>query len=548
VNDVEQDKQAQPKQPSRRKSGLLRSTAVVGAMTLLSRVLGLVRDVVFARYFGAGPVMDAFFVAFKIPNIFRRFFAEGAFSQSFVPVFAEYDETRSREEVHALTDRVAGTLGVILFAFTAVGVIAAPVLISVAGMGWLLNPSPDSAEKYDLAVEMLRFTFPYLMFISLTALAGAILNTYHRFAAAAFAPVLLNVVLIGFAAFVAPEFARPGIVLAVGVFVAGVVQLAFMLPSLARAQMLPRPKWGWRDSGVQRIIKLMIPAIFGSSIAQINILFDTLLASFLITGSISWLYYSDRLMEFPLGVFGVALATVILPNLSREHAAESRERFSRMLDWALRLVVLIAMPAAVGLFVLAGPVLTTIFFGGRFAAGDVEMASLSLMAYSFGLIGFILVKVLVPGYFARQDTKTPVKIGIIALITNMVLNVIFVVPWYRMGFAGPHAGLAIATSLSAFLNAGLLYRGLRKEGVISPRAGWPRFIVQVAVACAVMAMLLIYFVPEQSRWLEADFWQTCLWLTAAVVGGAVAYLGVLVATGVRPAEFAHKPSAGPQLK
>jgi len=545
---VEQDKQAQPKQPSRRKSGLLRSTAVVGAMTLLSRVLGLVRDVVFARYFGAGPVMDAFFVAFKIPNIFRRFFAEGAFSQSFVPVFAEYDETRSREEVHALTDRVAGTLGVILFAFTAVGVIAAPVLISVAGMGWLLNPSPDSAEKYDLAVEMLRFTFPYLMFISLTALAGAILNTYHRFAAAAFAPVLLNVVLIGFAAFVAPEFARPGIVLAVGVFVAGVVQLAFMLPSLARAQMLPRPKWGWRDSGVQRIIKLMIPAIFGSSIAQINILFDTLLASFLITGSISWLYYSDRLMEFPLGVFGVALATVILPNLSREHAAESRERFSRMLDWALRLVVLIAMPAAVGLFVLAGPVLTTIFFGGRFAAGDVEMASLSLMAYSFGLIGFILVKVLVPGYFARQDTKTPVKIGIIALITNMVLNVIFVVPWYRMGFAGPHAGLAIATSLSAFLNAGLLYRGLRKEGVISPRAGWPRFIVQVAVACAVMAMLLIYFVPEQSRWLEADFWQTCLWLTAAVVGGAVAYLGVLAATGVRPAEFAHKPSAGPQLK
>jgi putative peptidoglycan lipid II flippase len=219
-----------------------------------------------------------------------------------------------------------------------------------------------------------------------------------------------------------------------------------------------------------------------------------------------------------------------------------------MLDWALRLVVLIAMPAAVGLFVLAGPILTTIFFGGRFAAGDVEMASLSLMAYSFGLIGFILVKVLVPGYFARQDTKTPVKIGIIALLTNMVLNVIFVVPWYRMGFAGPHAGLAIATSLSAFLNAGLLYRGLRKEGVIAPRAGWPKFIVQVAVACAVMAMLLIYFVPEQSRWLEADFWQTCLWLTAAVVGGALAYVGVLTATGVRPAEFAHKPSAGPQVK
>lgn len=548
VNDVKQDAPEPQHLPTRRKRGLLRSTAVVSAMTLLSRVLGLVRDVVFARYFGAGPVMDAFFVAFKIPNIFRRFFAEGAFSQSFVPVFAEYDETRSRQEVQALTDRVAGTLGLILFGFTVVGVIAAPLLISVAGMGWLLNPSADSAEKFDLAVEMLRFTFPYLMFISLTALAGAILNTYHRFAAAAFAPVLLNIVLIGFAAFIAPGFSRPGIVLAVGVFVAGVVQLAFMLPSLARVQMFPRPKWGWRDSGVQRIIKLMIPAIFGSSIAQINILFDTLLASFLVTGSISWLYYSDRLMEFPLGVFGVALATVILPNLSREHAAESRERFSRMLDWALRLVVLISMPAAVGLFVLAGPLLTTIFFGGRFGAGDVEMATLSLMAYSFGLLGFILVKVLVPGYFARQDTKTPVKIGVIALVVNMVFNVIFVVPWYQMGFAGPHAGLAIATSLSAFLNAGLLYRGLRKDGVIVHGSGWGRFLVRVVVACAVMAMLLEYFVPAQDRWLESAFWQNCFWLAAAVIGGAAVYLGVLAATGVRPAEFLLTPRAGPPKK
>ncbi len=541
---MEQYNPDQPNRPVRPRRGLLRSTAVVSAMTLLSRVLGLVRDVVFARYFGAGPVMDAFFVAFKLPNIFRRFFAEGAFSQSFVPVFAEYDETRSREEVQALADRVAGTLGLILFVFTAVGVIAAPLLIGVAGMGWLLNPSADSTEKYDLAVSMLRFTFPYLMFISLTALAGAILNTYQRFAAAAFAPVLLNIVLIGFAAFVAPAFSQPGIVLAAGVFVAGVVQLAFMVPSLARARMLPRPKWGWRDSGVQRIIRLMLPAIFGSSIAQINILFDTLLASFLITGSISWLYYSDRLMEFPLGVFGVALATVILPNLSREHATESRERFSRMLDWALRLVVLIASPAAVGLFVLAGPVLTTIFFGGRFGSGDVEMASLSLMAYSLGLIGFILVKVLVPGYFARQDTKTPVKIGIIALTVNMALNVLIVVPWSQMGMPGPHAGLAIATSLSAFLNAGLLYRGLRRDRVIVHGPGWGRFIARVILACAVMAMLLMSFVPDQSRWIESTFAQNCVWLAAAIIGGAGVYLGVLWATGVRPAEFNLKPPTG----
>jgi len=511
-------------------------------MTLLSRVLGLLRDVIFARFFGAGLVMDAFFVAFKIPNIFRRFFAEGAFSQSFVPVFAEYDETRTQAEVKELADRVAGTLGLILLVFTVIGVLAAPVLISVAGMGWLLNPDADSAEKFDLAVVMLRFTFPYLLFISLTALAGAILNTYHRFAAAAFAPVLLNVVLISFAAFVAPNFAQPGVVLAAGVFVAGAVQLIFMLPLLARIRMLPRPQWGWRDSGVQRIIKLMLPAIFGSSVAQINILFDTLLASFLVTGSISWLYYSDRLMEFPLGVFGIALATVILPNLSREYAADSTEGFAAMLDWALRLVVLIALPAAVGLFLLAGPALTTIFYGGRFDVGDVNMATLSLMAYSFGLLGFILVKVLVPGYFSRQDTKTPVRIGIIALLVNMVLNVLIVVPWLQSGAAGPHAGLAVATSISSFLNAGLLYRGLLKEGVIRHGSGWGAFLLRVLLATAIMAMLLSYFVPEQARWFEADFLQTLLWLTIAIIGGGVAYIGTLFATGMRPSELVMKPS------
>ena len=539
---MNEDSPQQDKKAVRQSPGLLRSTAVVGSMTLLSRVLGLLRDVIFARFFGAGLLMDAFFVAFKIPNIFRRFFAEGAFSQSFVPVFAEYDETRTQAEVKELADRVAGTLGLILLVFTVIGVVAAPVLISVAGMGWLLNPDADSAEKFDLAVVMLRFTFPYLLFISLTALAGAILNTYHRFAAAAFAPVLLNVVLIGFAAFVAPNFAQPGVVLAAGVFVAGAVQLLFMLPLLARIRMLPRPKWGWRDSGVQRIIKLMLPAIFGSSVAQINILFDTLLASFLVTGSISWLYYSDRLMEFPLGVFGIALATVILPNLSREYATDSTEGFAAMLDWALRLVVLIALPAAVGLFLLAGPALTTIFYGGRFDVGDVNMATLSLMAYSFGLLGFILVKVLVPGYFSRQDTKTPVKIGIIALLVNMVLNVLIVVPWLQSGAAGPHAGLAVATSISSFLNAGLLYRGLLKEGVIRHGSGWGAFLLRVLVATAVMAMLLSYFVPEQARWFEADFLQTLLWLSIAIIGGGLAYIVTLLATGMRPSQLVMKPS------
>jgi len=541
MTDQQEPQTTEPQQRPRATGGLLRSTAVVSFMTLLSRVLGLVRDVVFARFFGAGLVMDAFFVAFKLPNIFRRFFAEGAFSQSFVPVFTEYDETRTRAEAQELADRVAGTLGLILFGFTLVGVIAAPLLISVAGMGWLLNPDADSAAKFDLAVAMLRFTFPYLLFISLTALAGAILNTYQRFATAAFVPVLLNVVLITVAAFIAPGFANPGIVLAIGVFVAGIVQLMFMLPALARVRMLPRPKWGWSHEGVKRIARLMMPAIFGSSVAQINILFDTLLASFLVTGSISWLYYSDRLMEFPLGVFGIALATVILPNLSREYAAESMQRFSNMLDWALRMVLLVGAPASIGLFMLAQPALTTIFYGGRFGVTDVEMATLSLMAYSFGLLGFTLVKVMVPGFFARQDTKTPVKIGIIALLVNMVLNVAIVIPWYRSGLPGPHAGLAVATSISAFLNAGLLYMALRRDGVMVHAPGWGRFLLRVGIASAVMAMLLYQFVPPASAWLEAGFWTTCKWLATAVLGGAVVYLGVLLATGMRPAELRMHP-------
>jgi putative peptidoglycan lipid II flippase len=515
---------------------MLQSTSVVGVMTLLSRVLGLVRDVVFARFFGASMVMDAFFVAFKIPNIFRRFFAEGAFSQAFVPVFAEYDQNQSPGEVKELIDRVAGTLGLALFVFTAIGVVAAPVLIAVFAPGFVTSEGFDG-ERYTLASDMLRLTFPYLFFISMTALAGGILNTYHRFAVPAFAPVLLNIVLILFAAFLAPGFERPGIVLAAGVFVAGLIQLLFMLPFLAHLKVLPRPKWDRGHAGVKKIMRLMLPAIFGSSVAQINILFDTLIASFLVTGSISWLYYSDRLMEFPLGVFGIALATVILPHLSRQHAAASTEEFSATLDWAMRLVVLIALPSAVGLFLLAGPMLTTIFFGGRFNAGDVDMATISLMAYSFGLLGFTLVKVLAPGYFARQDTRTPVRIGVIALIANMVLNVLIVVPWVRSGAPGPHAGLAVATSLSAFLNAGMLWRGLYKNGVWRPRPGWRRFLVQVAVASTVMGMLLYAFVDPAGVWIAADLWTRCGWLAMSVGGGAVGYVAALFAVGLRPASL-----------
>ena len=521
--------------PSGRK--LLRSTGTVGAWTLLSRILGLVRDVVYARLFGASLVMDAFFVAFRIPNIFRRFFAEGSFSQAFVPVFAEYDHTRDHNQVRELVSRTAGTLGVMLSVLAAVGALAAPVFIGVFAPGFATNTTGDDAGRFVLAVDMLRWTFPYLLFVSLAALAGGVLNTYHRFVAAAFSPVLLNVVLIIFAVWVAPLYTRPGMALAAGVFAAGVVQLACMLPSLARIRLLPLPKWGWRHPGVRKILRLMVPGLFGSSVAQISILLDTLIASFLVTGSISWLYYSDRIMEFPLGIFGIALATVLLPNLSRNHATQAVDDFGKTLDWALRLVVLIVTPATLGLILLSGPLLATLFYGGQFSVRDVDQSSFSLVAYSAGLMGFTMVKVLAPGYYARQDTATPVRVGLIALGSTMILNVLLVVPWALAGWQAPHAGLALTTSLGSFINSGLLYRGLRRAGVLKPGPGWERLLLRVAVAAGVMAVLLLSLVPPMAAWIEAGRWTRSLWLAAAVGGASLAYFAALLAVGLRPADL-----------
>jgi putative peptidoglycan lipid II flippase len=514
----------------------------VGAWTLLSRILGLVRDVVYARLFGASFVMDAFFVAFKIPNIFRRFFAEGSFSQAFVPVFAEYDQTREHAEVRELVRRTAGTLGLILSALAGLGAVAAPVFIAIFAPGFVTeglatDPAVSEADRYSLAVDMLRWTFPYLLFVSMAALAGGVLNTYQRFIAAAFSPVVLNVVLIVFAVWVAPLYSRPGMALAAGVFAAGVVQLLFMLPSLARIRLLPLPAWGWKHPGVRKILKLMVPGLFGSSVAQISIMLDTLIASFLVTGSISWLYYSDRIMEFPLGVFGIALATVLLPNLSRQHAARAAADFGRTLDWALRLVILIVIPATLGLMLLAGPMLATLFYGGEFTARDVDQSTYSLVAYAAGLTGFTMVKVLAPGYFARQDTATPVRVGLIALGSTMVINLVLVVPWALAGWEAPHAGLAASTSLGSFINSGLLYRGLRRSGVLQPVPGWGQFLLRVAVAAGVMGLLLLAFAPPTAAWLEAGFWTRCLWLTAAVSGGAAAYVVALLAVGLRPRDL-----------
>ncbi len=497
-------------------------------MTMISRVLGFVRDMVIARIFGAVAGTDAFFVAFKIPSFLRRLFAEGAFSQAFVPVLSEYKESGQATELRELVDRVAGTLGGVLVLVSVVGMLAAPLLVSVFAPGFLKDPL-----KFHLAAEMLRVTFPYILFISLTAFAGGILNSYGRFGVPAFTPVMLNLSLIGTALWLAPHMRQPITALAWGVFIAGVVQLAFQAPFLARLGLLPRPRWGWRTEGVQRILKLMLPAIFGSSVAQINLLVDTLVASFLITGSVTWLYYSDRLMEFPLGVFGIALSTVILPSLSKTHARADGPQFARTLDWALRWVLLIGVPAALGLLLLAGPLLTTLFRYDQFGSHDVRMASLSLMTFAVGLPGFMLVKVLAPGFYARQDTRTPVRIGVVAMLSNSVMNVLFVIAFHYADLPGAHAGLALATSLSAFLNGGLLFRALRRNGVLQLQPGWRRLLLQVALAALAMSALLVFAAGDMDAWFARGGWARVLHLLLLVAGGAGSYLAALWLTGVR---------------
>jgi putative peptidoglycan lipid II flippase len=504
---------------------LLKSTAVTGGMTLVSRISGLLRDMVFASFIGAGAgvAADAFYVAFRIPNFLRRIFGEGAFSQAFVPVFTEYKTRRSEEEARAFVDHMTGVLGVILFIVTLIGVLAAPVLIMILAPGFL-----QEADKYDLTVQMLRITFPYIFFISLVSLAAGILNSYGRFGAPAFTPVLLNLSLIASALWLAPRLAQPVLGLAWGVFIAGIVQLAFQIPFLRALRMLPRPRPALRTDhdGVRRVFRLMLPAIFGVSIAQINLLVNTLLASFLVTGSVSWLYYSDRLMEFPLGVFGIALATVILPQLSHKHAEAAPQEFSHLLDWGLRWVFLIGLPASVALVILSGPMLATLFHHGAFAERDVVMSAQALMAFSIGLLGFIVIKVLAPGFYARHDTKTPMRIGAISMGANILMSLILVWPL-------AHVGLAAAVSIAAFVNAGLLYRLLRRQGVYEPQPGWGKFLVRLVLASAVMGGALVWGAGDLAGWLQAPaqerVWRLCLWVFA----GILIYFSALLAMGVR---------------
>ncbi len=513
---------------------MFKSTLIVGLMTLLSRILGFARDVIFAREFAASAGMDAFLIAFKIPNFMRRLFAEGAFNQAFVPTLGEYKEKGDKEAVADLIQHVSGTLGGWLFLITLVGVIAAPIVIMIFAPGYL---DSQDQSKYELTVNLLRITFPYIFFISLVAFAGGILNTYGQFAVPAFTPVLLNLVLISATFWVVPMMDEPVMGLAIGVFFSGLLQLLFQLPFIGRMGFLRWPRWNPQHGGVKKILKLMLPAIFGASVAQINLLLDTIIASMLVTGSISWLYYSDRLMEFPLGILGVALATVILPSLSKQHVAESKEEFSATLDKAIRWVIYLGVPSAVGLFMLAAPIITTLFGSDKFLKIDIEMSAMSLMAYSFGLVGFILVKVLLPGFYSRQDTKTPVKIGIKALVINMVFNILIVVPWFMMDYPGAHAGLAIATSISAFSNAFLLYRWLRKHGVYSPANGWARVWLQVVVGNSVMLMILWIDRYSIEQWLSWSTSEQIIQLLFSIGLAMVAYFACLFVLGVRKRNF-----------
>jgi putative peptidoglycan lipid II flippase len=510
---------------------LLKSTLVVGSVTLLSRVLGFVRDVVVANLFGASAAADAFFVAFKIPNFLRRLFAEGAFSQAFVPVLAEYKSAREPGAVRDLVNHVSGVFAGVLAAFTAIGILAAPLFILVFAPGFL-----EQQNQFDLATHMLRITFPYLLLISLAAFVAGILNSYGQFGVPAFTPVLLNLSMISAALYLSPHMVEPITALAWGVLLGGILQFALQLPFLWRLDLLPRPRWAPSHPGVRQIVTLMGPTLFAVSVSQINLLIDTLIASFLVHGSISWLYYSDRLVEFPLGVFGIALATVILPSLSERHASGDAQAFSATLDWALRLVLIVATPAAVALAVLAAPMIATLFQYGEFSGLDVIKSSYSLMAYAAGLIGFTVIKVAAPAFFARQDTKTPVKIGVLAMLTNIVLNVVLVFPL-------AHAGLALATSLAALLNGALLVRGLRRAGVHLLQPGWPQLSIRVLLACAAMGLVLFWFSPPIDSWIAWSAGQRAFNLLGLIVAGAGTYGLVGLLVGLRPQDvLGRRPS------
>ena len=507
---------------------LLKTLATVSGMTLLSRMLGFVRDFVIAHAFGAGMATDAFFVAFRLPNLLRRLFAEGAFSQAFVPILAEYKNRRGEEETHRLVDHVATMLFLALLVVTILGVVITPFLIYVTAPGFAAD-----AGKFALTVELTRITFPYILFMSLVALSAGVLNTWSRFALPAFTPVLLNLAFIAMALLAAPWFDPPVLALAWAVFIGGALQLAIQLPALAKLGMLPRFSLSLDDPAVRRILKLMAPAVLGVSVSQISLVINTIFASFLPSGSVSWLYYADRMMEFPAGLLGAALGTILLPSLSKFHADEKPVEFSSLLDWGLRMTLILTLPAALALAILAVPLLSTLFQHGAFAAADVLQTRSALIAYSIGLSGLILVKVLAPGYYARQNIRTPVKIALLTLAATQLMNLAFI-GWLK------HAGLALSIGLASCLNAALLYRGLRNNGTYLPQPGWGSFLGKILLALAALSSLLWFGAGTETTWLHMDSLQRVLRLAALVVGGGVVYFGALALLGFRLADFQRR--------
>ncbi len=510
---------------------LLKSGIIVSSMTLLSRILGLVRDVVIANLLGAGVAADVFLFANRIPNFLRRLFAEGAFSQAFVPVLAEYQKEGDLDKTRAFIAKVSGTLGGLVTIVTLLAMIGSPVVTAIFGTGWFLDWMNDGAEaeKFTQASLLLKITFPYLWFITLVALSGAILNSIGKFGVMSFSPVLLNVTMIGTALFLAPHLENPNLGLAMGIFLGGLLQFLFQIPFLKKAGLLVRPQWAWRDPGVVKIRTLMIPALFGVSVSQINLLLDTFIASFLMTGSISWLYYSDRLLEFPLGLFGIAISTVILPTLSRQHVhnedVKSNLAFRQTLDWGVRMILLLGVPAMVGIALLAQPMLLVFFMRGNFVLSDVQATSYSLWAFNAGLLSYMLIKILANGYYARKDTKTPVRYGIIAMVSNMLFNL--------LAIQFSYVGLAMASAMSATLNAFLLYRGLAKQDVYHFSMKSLIFFVKVVLAASVMGGVLFYFTPMLSEWYAMPFVWRVGWLGGLIVAAAICYLLVLILLGVR---------------
>lgn len=507
---------------------LLKALAAVSSMTLLSRILGFLRDAVIARAFGAGAATDAFFVAFKLPNLLRRLFAEGAFSQAFVPVLAEYKNKRGAEATHILVNKVATALFLVLVGVAGLGILAAPLVVLVSAPGFLATP-----DKFDLTVDLLRIVFPYILFISLTSLAAGVLNTYSRFSVPAFTPVLLNVAMILAATVAAPWFDPPVLALGWGALLGGLLQLAIQLPALKRVGLIPRWDLDLKDEGVRRILKLMGPAAIGVSVAQISLLINTLFASFLVTGSVSWLYYADRLMEFPTGMLGVALGTILLPSLAKHYADNDGSEYSKLLDWGLRMTLLLAAPAAVALAILAVPLIATLFFYGEFSAHDVAMTRAALVAYSVGLVGLILVKVLAPGFYARQNIRTPVKIAIFTLLATQAMNLIFIWPLQ-------HAGLALAIGLGACLNAGILLHQLRRQDIYQPQPGWTAFLLKLAIALLAMGCALWFAMGSEAHWLAYRAGERVAHLGGLVIGGAGSYFATLWLLGFRPSQFRRR--------